>query len=296
MAQEIELGVILEDAVRLTGREPQFGISAGWKALAALQLNFGLRELAAEKFPMMIRYEYRRYRPTWDAAQSYTPGKEVWWWSEGADEGDYYRCLSSCQGVEPHLTPEKWEKLTMDKVNAFVDFSQPWEAIDMDPASVDYTDFAFAADPRYNPTAPALKDCRMSEMGVLIGKGAPKGVWCNFVPVYPVLNFNDWDASVAYRQGQVVYLPETKDCYRAVVNVAAGGESPANDDGSQWVAVRVRAEFQAYLTRLIAVDLLTEDQGKYQTRARADDEFETLCARYGSGSGKTRGRVGSFHR
>jgi hypothetical protein len=58
----------------------------------------------------------------------------------------------------------------------------------------------------------------------------------------------------------------------------------------------VRREFQTYLTRLVAADLMTEDQGKYQTRAAADRELDVLRERYHDGNGASRARVGSYCR
>ena len=60
--------------------------------------------------------------------------------------------------------------------------------------------------------------------------------------------------------------------------------------------LRISDTFESFLTRLVAVDFLTEDQGKYQTRAAADKEFDDLCERYHEGNGECRVRTGRFMR
>ena len=83
---------------------------------------------------------------------------------------------------------------------------------------------------------------------------APDGVYVKFIPEYPALD-------------------------------------PSDND---WRNQTIRSEFAAYLTRLVAADLMTEDQGKYQTRAAADAELERLIERYHEGNGETRVRTGRF--
>lgn len=72
----VKLGTILENAARLAGRQVSLmGVPDNWKALAALSLGEGFRRIAAEKFPMMQRVEYRRYRPEWLSNVGWTRGQ-----------------------------------------------------------------------------------------------------------------------------------------------------------------------------------------------------------------------------
>jgi len=286
--QEVKFGTILENACRLAGRNPSVMlIPEDWKVLAAMAIDSGIHALAAEKFPLMQRVEFRRYRPDWADGQSYARGQEVW-------HGNCYWRLEDANAQGAPGVANGWRPLEMSEVAAFVAFDQPWENTVMQSFGVDTTRFAFAADPRYNPLTPPL-ECRLCELGVFVmGRGTPPdGVWVKFVPEYPRIDFADWDAEAAYMPGDVVYDEPTKDVYQCIETPPAD-VSPGQDTSGKWRPLRIRGEFAAYLTRLVAADLLTEDQGKHQTRAAADREFELICERYHEGNGETRIRRGRF--
>ena len=181
---------------------------------------------------------------------------------------------------------------------AFVAFDQPWEPTALQSFGVDTARFAYAVDPRYNPEAPALP-CKLCELGVLVmghgGAHPPKEVFIRFIPEYPRFSFEDWTTNASYSPGDTVY--KEKDIWQYLGEPGGGGTTaPDLDNSGVWRPLRVRSEFAAYLTRLVASDLLTEDQGKFQTKAAADREFDLICERYHEGSGETRVRVGRFRR
>lgn len=279
---KIKLGIILEDAARLAGRDSTFNpIPLGWKVLAAMTLNAGIRDLAAEKFPMMQRVEFRRYRPNWTRGIKYLEGHEVWF------KEDYYRALK--ETIESPDEGSDWLKLKDGEVNSFIEYQQPWEDTIMDPGGVDYTAFAYTVDPRYNPAATPISGCSMSSLGILLPAGSPKGVYVRFVPYFAAITFNDYVDGNHYSAGDVVYVEAEKEVYQALKDT---GDKPA--ESVDWQKLRVRREFQVYLTRLLAADFMTEDQGKYQTRAAAASELETLHERYIHGVGSRRAKVGRF--
>ena len=183
----------------------------------------------------------------------------------------------------------------MSEVAAFIEWEQPWEPTAIDRASVDVNRFAYEADPKQHPEATPLKIVGMNELGVTLQAPAPKGIYCMFVPRCPNVSFVEWMEADAYEAGDVAYLTAAKECYQALEDVAAGGESPASD-AERWTPLRIPDVFENFLTRFVAVDFLTEDQGKYQTRAAADREFDDLCARYHEGNGECRVRTGRFMR
>lgn len=250
--KQTTFGAIFDNACRLAGRD----ISAcpapdGWQVLGALALESGLQTLAAEKFPLMQRVEFRRYRPAWDDEETYAVNQEVW------HDGKYWRLVDgpSVLGAgAPGEDGSGWRVLEPGEVARFIAFDQPWEQTVMQSFGVDTTRFAYVADPRYNPDAAPIVGCRLCELGVLLPGSAPDGVYVKFIPEYPALD-------------------------------------PSDND---WRNQTIRSEFAAYLTRLVAADLLTEDQGKYQTRAAADAELERLIERYHEGNGETRVRTGRF--
>jgi len=288
--KQIKLGNILENAARLAGRQvDQLGVPENWKALAALAIGEGIRRLAAEKFPMMQRVEFRRYRPTWTRNVGWLQGHECWY-------GDGYWHLEAIESSgAPGSAGSGWTRLDETQVVAFVDFAQPWENTVIDRGSVDVNRFAYVSDPKTNPNAAPAKAVGMTDFGVMLQAPAPKGVFVKFVPKYPNVSFVSWAATASYESGDVVYLSATRDCYQCLADVAANASNDSPDvDTANWQAVRVSDVFENFLTRTASVDMLTEDQGKYQAKAAADREFDELCARYHEGAGENRVRTGRF--
>lgn len=287
---EAKLGRILENAARLAGRQvATLGVPDNWKALAELTLASGLRTLAAEKFPMMQRLEFRRYRPTWEAGSAFGINQECWY-----DER-YWRRTAVTGSDAPGVGTD-WKELKDEEVWAFINWEQPWENTIIDRAGVDMNAFAYEADPKYNPHATPLKVVGMFEFGIELQAPAPKGVWIRFVPVYPKLCFTEWVTGTAYEAGDTVYRTETKDVYECLEDIPEDKRdiAPENDIQGFWTPIRISSDFEDYLTRLIAADLLTEDQGKYQTKAAADRELEILKERFHDGNGDFRVRTGRF--
>jgi hypothetical protein len=286
--RDVKLGVILDNACRLAGRDPAANvIPDGWKVLAGMAIEAGLHSLAAEKFPLMQRVEFRRYRPDWTATGGFLMGHEAW------HNGCYWRLEDPNAGGEPGVA-DGWRPLQPQEVARFIAFDQPWEATVMQSFGVDTTRFAYASDPRYNPDAAPLRACRLCELGVVLPDTAPDGVFVRFIPEFPRIDFADWSDETDYSVGDAAYDADSKDVFRYV-----GGDEEQQErtfPSDAWIPVRVRSEFASYLTRLVACDFLTEDQGKYQSQSAAEREFNLLCERYHEGNGETRIRTGRFCR
>lgn len=117
-----------------------------------------------------------------------------------------------------------------------------------------------------------------------------------FVPLYPRVRFDEWVSGALYKAGDVVYRSASKQCYTAMRDVDDESATivPGSDDDEIWQEFEISDIFEPYLTKLAAADLLTESQGKFQTQARADAEFEILCERYHEGNGESKIRRGRF--
>lgn len=288
--KQVRFGNILENAARLAGRQiGQLGVPENWKALASLSVGEGIRRLAAEKFPMMQRIEFRRYRPTWTSNSGWQQGHECWYGT------DYWRLTANSSSGAPGSSASGWERLNETKVVAFVEFTQPWENTIIDRGSVDINRFAYLTDPKMNPNATPVRAVGMTEFGVMFQTPAPKGVYVKFVPKYPNVSFVEWAATAAYEPGDVAYVSTTKDCYECLTTIEpnSGNVSPQSDP-TNWQVIRISDVFENFLTRTASIDMLTEDQGKYQAKAAADREFDDLCARYHEGAGESRIRTGRF--
>lgn len=279
---DIQLGSILEGACAMAGYDLTLQTApARWRQMAAMAVNEGLRRIHAEKFPALRRVEFRRYRPTetdlGEAAARYAEGQECWC------DGSYWR-----------RTATGWDALKMEQVSAFVAFDQPWEAVEIDPGGVALDAFAYEADPKYHPDAAPVTGCGWFADGVLLPSPAPPGVYVRFTPKAPRISFMEWSGEAAYARGAGCYDSSTRDCYVARRDVEAGGEAPAANEA--WRRVRVRDEFEAFLTEMAAAALMSEDQGRHQARSAAEGEFADLQARFAEGLGDSRMRAGRFRR
>ena len=279
---EIQLGNILEAACAMAGYELVTGtVPLRWRIMAGTAVNEGLRRIHAEKFPSLRRVEFRRYRPIEEeldeAAARYAVGQECW------SDGQYWR-----------RTATGWEPLKMEEVSAFIAFDQPWEAVEIDPGGVVVDDFAFVADPKYHPEAAPVKGCGWFADGVLLPAPAPEGVYVRFTPKAPRISFVEWAADRDWARGDGCYVSEDRDCYIAAADIESGEEAPSAN--AKWRRIRVRDEFETYLTELAAASLQSEDQGRYQTKAAAENEFAELQARFAEGTGDSRMRAGRFRR
>ena len=279
---EIQMGNILEGACAMAGYDLTLQTApARWRQMAAMAVNEGLRRIHAEKFQALRRVEFRRYRPIEEdleeAALRYATGQECW-----------------CEGKYRRRTATGWEDLKMEQVSAFIAFDQPWEAVEIDPGGVVVEEFAFVADPKYHPDATPVKGCGWFADGVLLPAPAPEGVYVRFTPKAPRISFVEWAQDRAYARGAGCYVSEDRECYVARTDVEQGGDAPGENEA--WRRVRVRDEFENYLTELAAASLQTEDQGRYQTKAAAENEFAELQARFAEGTGDSRMRAGRFRR
>jgi hypothetical protein len=182
----------------------------------------------------------------------------------------------------------------MEKLAAFVAFDQPWEANEIDPGGVVKDAFAFRSDPKYNPEAAPITGCNWFEDGVMLPAPAPDGVFVRFVPKAPRISFLEWSGETAYAKGAGCYVTADRECYVALADIAPGGDPPSAN--ASWKRVRVRDEFETYLVEMAAATILSEDQGRYQTKAAAETEFAELQARFAEGTGDSRMRAGRFRR
>lgn len=286
--KEVKAGTILENAARVAGRDINLiGMPPNWPPLAAMAINAGMIRLASEKFPMMTRVELRRYRPEWVDGQSYGRSNEVFW------KGDYWRMVDTSAAGEPGVA-NGWKKLEDNEINPFVAWDQPWENTVMDRAGVDVGRFAYVADPKYNPNATPINIIGMNSFGVQLEAPAPKEVWCKFVPEYPTIRFDPWTSGMSYSAGTVCYVSDEKECYVALKDIKGDDAEKNPEEGKLWTAVRIPGEFESYLVRLAAAELLTQDQGKQQSLGYAEQEFARICEFYHEGNGETRVRRGRF--
>lgn len=289
MGRIVKAGELLENAVRMAGFDPSLmDVPVNWRMVAQMAVNDGLSRMAAEKFPQTRKIEFRRYRPAWRVGAEWRDGHECW------HDGAYHRLESAAAGAgetPPGRDGGPWRRLRMDEVAAFIEFNQPWEASEIEPGGIDVQEFAYAADPKYCPDATPIRGCRMTEFGVMLPSPAPEGVYVKFAARPKEVTYSEWRSGVMYVAGDLAYVTADKECYECVED---SGGKPPGEDAQRWRPVRIAAEWQKYLTLLAAAEIQTADQGRHQTAAAAEKEFERLSERYLIGCGENDTNMGGY--
>lgn len=286
----VKIGEIVENATRLAGYDPTTaGVPDNWRVTIAFAVREGWRKLYEAKLPVMRVVEFRRYRPTWTAAGGFTSAEGAQmecWYAE-----HYWRLAVGGDGtVAPSLAAGNPWELIKDGMAKFVALDQPWEGTVIDPAGINIEAFAYAADPTYWPKAAALHGCELADGAVVLPPNAPDGVYCRFTPEVPKVCVTEWATGAEYVEGDVCYVTADKEMYRCVADVTSG--TAPGSDAEHWEAVRAPEFAEAYLTKLAGSYLLTQDTGRFQTKAEADHELEEIVTKYTQDVGACRPKVG----
>ena len=182
--------------------------------------------------------------------------------------------------------------LRMDEVSAFIEYDQPWEGTAIEPGGVDVQEFAYVVDPKYAPDATPIKGCRASELGIVIPSPAPEGVFVRFIPQPMEISFTEWEELEGYKRGDVAYLTSRKECYIASGEPTEGINPSA--DPENWTRVEINSTWMKYLTLAAAASIMTAEQGRYQTEAAANAEFDALCERFLAYGGENDANIGGY--
>ncbi len=239
-------------------------------------INDALIEAYAEqKWPQMIRTEERQFRPDWAVDVAYTAGMGV------LHESKYYDALVDNTGVVPGRDEDTWSEPV--EMSMFVQFEQPWEGIQMDATGIDLNRFAYLTDPRLKPDTPPVRGCRFWMDSVLLPRVDQITVWCRFIPKRENFDLTEWADDESYERGDVRYRTATGDCYRALEDVEAGGSAP--DSNIKWLRIRIPEFMKRYVKLSVAADEMSEESGRFRTKAAAENELIRMSDTIIDGSG-----------
>lgn len=130
----------------------------------------------------------------------------------------------------------------------------------------------YAEHPDYKDVAP-IQGVRFVRGGIVIQGAVPETVYVRYRPPTPEFSLRPWDTGQLYFAGDLAYVPNEGDCYRALTET--GAERP-NEFPEIWEKV-VFPEFLLNYVRYGAhADLLSEDVAKRQSATYAEAELERL--------------------
>jgi hypothetical protein len=277
----IKAGVLLDRIFRARGFDPdQVTMTTKERARYGEQITRAVGKAWRETmWPQLMKYELRTYRPPWEIATNYTAGFQVWdtvtemYWTS-LENGNVGNTPPYSKVADTHWTPAA-------DMKRYIQLEQPWEQTGIDEDGVDVNAFAYYEDPLGNPSGQTIPGCRRIEDCVMMpdAAGVPEQVWIRFRPLPPRFALELWNSATDYGAGEHVYLEATRECY--VSTRATQNESPTAtiEEGNPWSIVGFPAMFEDYVVLAATAENQSEDEGKYKTRALAEEELAELVHR-----------------
>lgn len=281
----IKFGVVVERIFRARGfAEDDITLTTKERArYGDLITRMVKRAWDEARWPQVLKVEQRTYRPPFELAASYNTAWQVW----EPVTGLYWESLEDNNtGNQPPATgvaDAHWKPA--EEMTRYIQFEQPWEATAIDEDGVELGDFAYLDDPVGNPAARRVAGCMQIEDCVVMPAGTtvPDNPWIRFKPVSPRFALELWSAGTAYGAGELVYLESTRECY--VATAATTGDDPA-ESGGPWSVVGFPAMFEDYVVLAVTAECQSEDEGKYETRAAAEEELARVVHKKTAKSGQ----------
>lgn len=266
----VTLRSVLDRIFRSRGFDPESVAMTPRECLVYCDLvNRWLRRAwDAAHWPQLRICQKRYFRARWSAAVAYPPGSEVW------HGGRYWACAEgAAAGAEPGADGA-WGEIT-GAFTRFLTLATPWDAVAVDEAGYDLGAFAYADYPVGNPGARAIPCQQFADAIVLPDDAvtADGGVWCVFKPECPRFTMEAWDAGRLYAAGDAVYVPGDGNDYLALRPNDGADPLAALED---WARLGFPEMFSDYVVLGAVSELQSDDEGKYKTRAMAEDELDRL--------------------
>lgn len=237
---------VLHGTARMAGLDPATGeLSPETAARLGEFISSRLREAwEFDFFAETMLLEQRAFRDEWDAAATYAVGKEVYY----AVDGLYYECLVENAGEIPATATSFWA--LVETLDPYIEYAQPGKT------PIGHVACVSVRNPRTSRNALRL-NFSFSEKGVqVLDPLRPALVWIEFRRQAPEFTAEEWDSGTNYATGDVRYLPETGECYRALQ--AGTNQNPATQT-DYWVKVDFPFVFSKYVKQAAYADWLDQD-------------------------------------
>lgn len=245
------------------------GLSDSQLSDIASQINTRVREGWRHAFwPETMLVEQRRYRPAWDGATNWAEGDEVF----SVDR--YFRSLVNGNvGNTPPASGDTayWAEITSGMVLS-LDFDQAGETR---IARAENGACVFRRDPMAYGMGPgnAVATMLVGDRIVVTDSAAPAEPYVRFQPAEPQFSFEAWDDGTDYAEGDLVYLAERGECYRALQ--ASTGMDPYSETG-HWEPVGFPEFLRIFVKHGVAADRLLDERVSQSQEGKAQVELERL--------------------
>lgn len=263
---------VYEAIVLARGIDPATAnLSATDKAVIAGYINERMKKGWPHAFwPEIMLAEQRQYRTTWDIAENYVTGDEVY--HVAADGGEhYYISLQDTNvGHDPDVETSWWAEVG-DGFLRTLDFQQDGET---EIGDVDLQNCVFDRDPRIYRFAGLVQDVIYYENGILISANeVPVRPWIWFRPPVPEFSLTDWATGTAYVIGDLCYYASSGESYKALR--PSTNKNPYSET-EYWKPVDFPAFLKTYIKYGAHADYLLDPVERGKAETRADDELDDL--------------------
>jgi len=211
-------------------------------------------------WPEWTQPELRQYRANWDELIDYAIGVEVYDSASNA----YYRSIATPNQNNPPSDTVHWQPAS--ELDTYIDLAQSWQ-----PNVINRVWGVYADNP-LKAKSPRKVSWWLGPQGVWVDTSLAQ-VYVDFSLPPPAFTTTEWDVSLAYVAGDLIYYPPFGDCYRALAPSTGDAQSPAALPANWSLQA-----FPAILSRCVKMaaiaDALREDENLSKASAwdvQADD-------------------------
>lgn len=259
--------VVYRDVVRnigdLLGINPRRDLAPAHAEAIARRTNSWLRKGTNYRDWKALEFtEERTWREIWRDDQEYAADREIYFPGDedtAAGAGYYTITEATAAGESPLTAPAKFQTLVIS------DFYLPAAQIG-DPTIGDLL-AVYPADPRLG----RVREFRfaLSGRGYELRSGTSDSVWITYRRMGGEFTSEPYNPSRIYSQDDLVYDPETGECYRA----ARAEEGIAISDAGMWYLQEFPWLLQEYVQYGVASDLAEDVPTKQQYAAEAEERI-----------------------
>jgi hypothetical protein len=263
---------VYEAICRMRGWDPATAtISSTEKDLIAEFISERVKEAYEYAFwPELMLAEQRQYRATWDDAENYATGDEVYHVAADGAEGYYISLQDANIGKDPDTETTWWAEVGDDFLRT-ISFQQDGET---EIGAVDLQNCIFDTDPRVYRFAALVQDVILYNDGILVAADeAPARPWVWFRPPPAEFSLTEWSGATNYAIGDLCYYASSGESYKALQS--STNKNPYSET-SYWKPVDFPAFLKKFVRHGAHADYLLDPVERIKEENRAAAELESL--------------------
>jgi len=219
-------------------------------------------------WPELLPCQRRQYRNTWSSGTTYAAADEIYY------NDNYYYSLQAANVNKNPETETAWWVLVADVdddeyvFDKYVELDQSWEDTPIGEV------FSVSAKNPRKSDFPGYYEWTLSPNGIEPSSLAGNRVYVLFRYRPPEFTSTEWDATVAYAIGDLVYYDTTGQCYKATQ--AGTNQNPATET-DYWELQPVPFVISNFVKYAAYADKLLEDGQKDAAQRKENQAYQHLA-------------------